>query len=426
MNALVLRTPPRGHRRARQRELVTRRDHVHPRAPSALDRGEVHRREHAELGGTEYGAAAEDLGPRSNVIARTSHVAAGRNGRAHQHSPALRLGGVLLAQDGVRPLRKRRPGRDPHRLARLQRRSRRRAGAGLAREVENHGILRGGGRGVERAHRIAVHRGVVDRRHRRGGVRLLGQHPLERLAERNRLRLERPDLGQDHRPRHVEGDRWWAGHHTLIHRGRDRPVLKATRSRCSLRERCAACHRSGPRRRGREPYGRRQARPDRRWPGADRAAPGGARLGGAGQRRGGEGRFPAAAARRAALGRARRAAAPTVRDRHRAGASARADRGARLRHAVRAPCADRTARWNGGERRRPSGGRNTPAPRGALRARGARGARRCAGGACAAAGRGRRARPADPHRGRAAALRRHPANVRQSERSGGPGASGDS
>ena len=67
---------------------------------------------------------------------------------------------VLDAHDGVRARRHRRAGRDRARLPRPHGRARRRTGARLVDDAQAHAR-----RAVGRAHREAVHRGVVERRH---------------------------------------------------------------------------------------------------------------------------------------------------------------------------------------------------------------------------------------------------------------------
>ncbi|MNO90681.1 hypothetical protein D3C76_822080 [compost metagenome] len=58
------------------------------------------------------------------------------------------------------------------------------AGEGLARHVEW-----GAGGEIGQTHGVTVHGGVVEGGHRQGGAYLLGQYPIQRLGQRQLLRL---------------------------------------------------------------------------------------------------------------------------------------------------------------------------------------------------------------------------------------------
>jgi hypothetical protein len=94
--------------------------------------------------------------------------------------------GLLDRHDRVRACRHHRAGHDPVRRAGPQRGDVDAAGRDVGRHRQLHGGL-GGARNVGGPHRIAVHRGVVERGQRDSRDDVSGQHPAARLPDRDVL-----------------------------------------------------------------------------------------------------------------------------------------------------------------------------------------------------------------------------------------------
>src|SRR6266571_2210294 len=150
------------------------------------------RREHAELRRAEYGARREREGALRDVLAAAPQVLAGV---AHVADRDSRLGeglGVFLPDHAVRSLGERRAREDARRLP---------GADGLAGEVAGRHRLDDlqldWSGDVDTPYRVAVHRRVVPRRQVEGARHLLGEHGVERLAQRPAHGLERVHMLED-------------------------------------------------------------------------------------------------------------------------------------------------------------------------------------------------------------------------------------
>ena len=108
--------------------------------------------------------------------------AAGLDLQGHEDAVVAVARGALDHHDRVGTVGHRRAGHDPDRLARSDRDGRRVPGGELADHPEPHRVLLGWHRGVGGPHRVAVHRGVRERRHRLGRADPLGEHEPERVG----------------------------------------------------------------------------------------------------------------------------------------------------------------------------------------------------------------------------------------------------
>ncbi|MEZ4366124.1 MAG: hypothetical protein R2939_07530 [Kofleriaceae bacterium] len=167
-----------------------------PRTARDLDLGDAERGEQPELAGPEHGAGAEDDGARGDVLALAPHVVTGRH-RRHLDQ-AVGVAGVLAWHHRVGAERHRRAGEDAHRGARAQGRRRQRAGGDLAVDRSRAGA-------VGRAHRVAVHRGVVEAGQVAGRDHRRHQRAPVGGAEGDALAARRAGGGDDQRPGLLDG-----------------------------------------------------------------------------------------------------------------------------------------------------------------------------------------------------------------------------
>ena len=157
-------------------------------------------------------SAALSTRPRSSTPVTPLHVlAAGPHEVAVADPPwdeqrARLLGHVLLGNDRVRALGKRRAGEDPEGLARPQRPLRHRPRGHAAGQAETRGGPGRRGGGVGAAEGVAVHRGGRPRRHVARAVHVLREHAVEALDERHPLVAEHGHARQDAIERFLDGD----------------------------------------------------------------------------------------------------------------------------------------------------------------------------------------------------------------------------
>ena len=274
----------RSQRLARLLQLVAGGQHGDPRTEPAADLGPPDRGQHPDAGGVELGADHDHRPPRLDVLAGAADVLAGR----HLDRDRDRLGaavGVLDPDHRVGSLGDHRAGRDRDRLTGAESARRRVPGPRLA-DHRQPGRLRARGAGrVGGADRVAVHRRVVEARHRVGAGDVLGQDATERIADGDRLRLERAGALEHQRSRPLDLDR-------LAHRlvGEAISVGDWVRETPGDRRRCT-CWRAQP------PHGGAEGDGGARQPPAGRARRRHRRLGRARPGRGREARLAAAEAR---------------------------------------------------------------------------------------------------------------------------------
>ncbi|MNJ44755.1 hypothetical protein D3C77_398200 [compost metagenome] len=146
-------------------------------------RGDAERCQQRQLPGAEAQAAGQHPGPFGQVLAAAADVLA-KEGGGQKSDPVGALLRFFLHHHRLRARRHRGAGHDadavtgrPFALIGL-------TGEGLARHGE-----RGASGEIGQAQGIAVHGGVVEGRHRQGGAYLLGQYPIQRLGQRQLLRL---------------------------------------------------------------------------------------------------------------------------------------------------------------------------------------------------------------------------------------------
>jgi uncharacterized RDD family membrane protein YckC len=187
---------------ARLNHLVAGGEHGHPRPLSHQDLRKAQRGSHAQLLRAQHGAPRQHHAACADVLAAAARVDATLD-RSHEEpvAPALHH---LLGIHGVGPRRDGRARHDAKRLAGLD-------GAcehAPRGQLAHHGQLRPRVRGdLDVGDGVAVHRGVVRRRHVDWRAEILREHPAERGGEGDDLgRGHRGDLREDVRLRVPDGD----------------------------------------------------------------------------------------------------------------------------------------------------------------------------------------------------------------------------
>ena len=168
-----------------------------PRAPGARHLGDTCGGQRADLRSSEQLARLHDHVAETNVPASRANVLSSRN-RVRDLDLVVLIDNSLELNDRVGPFRDRPTGRDPHRLAGLERSSGR-----LPRgDPIADGQPAGGIAGPEGK---AVHRRAVERRqiHARRGR--LGQHAPGGCVERDRLGLQRASALENQALRLLDG-----------------------------------------------------------------------------------------------------------------------------------------------------------------------------------------------------------------------------
>ena len=178
--------PSRGQGLAWGLELIARGQHRHPRPSRAFDLGTADRGDHTGLGGADLGSRSQNRLPRPDVLPGAAYVPA-RLDRGPDLDGLPTAVGVLDPDHGVGAGGQHRAGRDRDRLAGAEPASRRVTGPRL---VDDRQRDRGRG-GVGGAHRVAVHRGVVETGDGVGADDVLSEGPAERFGDRDGLRAER-------------------------------------------------------------------------------------------------------------------------------------------------------------------------------------------------------------------------------------------
>ena len=173
-------------------DLVAGGEHRHAGAEVHFDVDDADAGEQPHILRPEARAPAQDGLPALHVLRPAEHVLAGCD-------PALRLNGrgavgldLLEHDDGVGPPRHHAPRGDPGRLARADREGRRRAHLHLADDRQGRGAPLGRVRGVRGAHRVPVHRGLVELGQVFRGDDIAGQDPAVGVAQRHPLGSPRP------------------------------------------------------------------------------------------------------------------------------------------------------------------------------------------------------------------------------------------
>ena len=145
-------------------QLVAGGDHPDARTRVRRDLGQAERAEHAEVRGTEHGARVEHGVALVEVAAGGAHVQPRLDLHRDPHAVGAVARGRLHHHDGVGARRDRRAGHDADRLPGTDRHGRCVPGREVAHHVQpdRRGVRRA--RGVGGPHRVAVHRGVRERR----------------------------------------------------------------------------------------------------------------------------------------------------------------------------------------------------------------------------------------------------------------------
>ncbi|MNH10299.1 hypothetical protein D3C79_697730 [compost metagenome] len=172
-----------GERGAQGFELVTCAEDGDLERAAHRHGGDAQGSQQRQLPGAEAQAARQHPGSLRHVLAAAADVLA-KEGRRQKSDPVAALLRFFLHDDRLRARRHRGAGHDadavtgrPFALIGL-------AGEGLAR----HGEWGAGGE-IGQTHGVTVHGGVVEGGHRQGGAYLLGQYPIQRLGQRQLLRL---------------------------------------------------------------------------------------------------------------------------------------------------------------------------------------------------------------------------------------------
>ncbi len=161
----------RAHLLAGLEQLVAAGEDADARAAAAGDGGRAERGEDAELRRAEPGALRRARSPPAGCPRRHGACRARPRPPSSDQDPAVLGAGRLDPDDGVGARRDGRAGRDPDRLPGRQRRGGRVSRPRLADHAQGDRRLGPRPAGVLGAHREAVHRGVVEGRHRLGGGR---------------------------------------------------------------------------------------------------------------------------------------------------------------------------------------------------------------------------------------------------------------
>ena len=170
---------PGSQRLARQPELAAGGEDGDPRAAGDGDAVAAHRRQKADLGGAEEGAAGKKDVAHRDVLGGAPHVGARLHRLPHDKHLAVLLG-VLHLHHGVDPWRQRSAGHDLGGLT----------GADLPADpatggyVHDDAELAATGLKLGATHGVTVHRRVVERRHGLGRDDRGRRGAPERLEER--------------------------------------------------------------------------------------------------------------------------------------------------------------------------------------------------------------------------------------------------
>ncbi len=147
-----------------------------------MRRETAQRGQHPQLGRPEQRASVEHRLPGAHVVARVSDLCT--RGHRHEHlHPAIVAARVLDAHDRVGARREHRPCGDRDRLPGAERRGGRRARARLVNHSQSRGAILTCRCHIVRSHREAVHRGVIESRHRLSRAHVLSEHTPERRLQ---------------------------------------------------------------------------------------------------------------------------------------------------------------------------------------------------------------------------------------------------
>ena len=187
--------------RPRLDELVARREHAHARARIGAHPAGVDRRQHPDACGGQHLPGLEHHVAGFEVATGAAHVPTGLDLQGHGDAVVAVARGALHHHDAVGTIGHRGAGHDPDRLSRSDRDGGRVPGGELPHHLEPHRVLLAGTAGVGGLHRVAVHRGVGERRNRLGRGHPLGEDEPEGVGQARLDRLEaghrREDRGLD-------------------------------------------------------------------------------------------------------------------------------------------------------------------------------------------------------------------------------------
>ena len=172
-------------RRARLDDLVAGREHRDPYRPSYGERGEPDRGRERDMLLGEAPARRQHHGAGAQILARKPSVGANLKARRDDHTPALDAA-ILLHENGVSAEWHRRAGEDADRFAG---RERMRGGVAGSHAVTHREARLLGGIEIGVADRVAIDRGIVERRQAERRHDIARDHAPARGEQRHRLDL---------------------------------------------------------------------------------------------------------------------------------------------------------------------------------------------------------------------------------------------